>query len=93
MNSQNIITHTESNKEKIFGSQEWVGKEITLKPISKHGKDRINQYGNKWKVTAVSQTIMFSSESGPWLRLESLCGTEDIRWVRKNNDKNFEVIF
>jgi hypothetical protein len=64
---------------------------IVLKGISKHGKDRINQYGDKWIVRSVTGSVMFSDKSGLWLGLMSIDG-RDFRWVRETEDKNFEIV-
>ena len=80
-------------KEKIFGLQEWEEKIVTLKPKSKHGKDRVNQYGNKWKIISVRPNMLFSSERGPWLLLESTDEKRVLRNVKVENDRDFEVIF
>lgn len=75
-----------------FFDNELIGQKIVLKPITKHGKDRVHQFGKEWIIDGVSDTVMFSSERGPFVRLKSLC-KKDTRWVRMKNDKNFEIIF
>lgn len=75
-----------------FFDNDLIEKVVTLKPISKHGKDRVNQFGKEWIVDCVSDTVLFSSERGPFVRLKTPC-KKDIRWVKIKNDKNFEVIF
>jgi hypothetical protein len=64
---------------------------IILKPISKHGKDRIHQYGERWIVKSVMGNVMFDDRSGLWLGLMSEDG-RDFRWVRSQEDKNFIII-
>jgi len=72
-----------------------VGDTITLKPKSKHGKDRVAQHGTKWTVVKV-ETIC----SRPAAFLESLKETfqtspgnktKDARWVHLENDLDFEI--
>ena len=64
---------------------------ITLKAISKHGKDRINQFGNKWIIKKVANKVGFDSRLGIWLGLEASNG-KDFRWVKDNGDNNFLIV-
>jgi len=64
---------------------------ITLKGISKHGKDRIHQYGDKWIIKQMTGNVGFDDRGGLWLGLASLDG-RDFRWVRAEDDKNFKII-
>lgn len=69
--------------------------QITLKGITRHGKNRIHQHGNVWDVVSEGKFRGFEA----W-NLKSLEKTEgprdakvhDGRWVHKNNDPNFEII-
>jgi len=75
-----------------FVEHELIGKTVLLNPISKHGKDRVHQFGRQWLVDGFSHTVLFSSEKGPFIRLKSNC-QKDTRWVKINNDKDFEIVF
>ena len=65
------------------------GGTVTLKGITRHGKNRINQHGTIWRVKEIRGMKMF---------LESQFKTEgpkdnkifDCRWVEIKNDPNFD---
>tara|TARA_R100001082_G_C4283442_1_gene124918 strand:+ start:317 stop:583 length:267 start_codon:yes stop_codon:yes gene_type:complete len=80
---------------------------VELKGKSRHGKNRVNQHGNLWKVKRVVDDpnigkgfIRSSDAPGPWFWLESInckCSTcekhgQDGRWVSEVRDNNFELI-
>jgi len=67
-----------------------INKTIKLKGISKHGKDRINQYGENWKIEQVVDKVAFSTEIGPWYGISSEV-KNDFRWIHSNNDKDFKI--
>ena len=68
------------------------GEVVTLKPITKHGKDRVNQQGSKWVVNAISESILFDDRKGTWLGLAAKSGHENgFRWVLLEGDDNFIV--
>jgi len=69
---------------------------LILKGKTKHGKSRINEHGELWKVTEIK-------EDKGMMRLESLNDTfkfngewiKDVRWVNREivkNDENFELV-
>ena len=79
---------------------------VKLKGKSRHGKNRVNQHGNIWKVMKINEGrdfgkgfIRSSDAPGPWFWLESInckCSTcnkfgQDGRWVSEVRDDNFEV--
>lgn len=65
------------------------GGTVTLKGITRHGKNRINQHGDTWRVKEIR---------GMKMLLESQFKTEgprdnkgfDWRWVEMHNDPNFD---
>jgi len=68
------------------------GEVVTLKPITKHAKDRINQQGSKWVVNAISERVLFDSRKGVWLGLAAKTKHENgFRWVLFEGDDNFIV--
>lgn len=68
------------------------GEVVTLKPVSKHAKDRINQQGSKWVVNAISESVLFDNRTGTWLGLAAKSGHENgFRWVLLEGDDNFIV--
>jgi hypothetical protein len=69
-----------------------IGSEIKLKPISKHGKDRVNQFGKLWILKSVVDKVGFDERKGPWLGLTDSGNKKDFRWVKLNQDKNFEIV-
>ena len=75
-----------------------IGDLLELRGISKHGKNRIHQHGNVWRVTKIGSHFRGASAVG----LESLEETfggfadgrrvKDGRWISVTNDPNFETI-
>ena len=68
-----------------------IGNKIILKPISKHGKDRVHQFGNEWILERICERVGFDHRIGPWLGLKDLNG-KDFRWVRLDQDKDFKIV-
>ena len=79
---------------------------VQLKPKSRHGKNRVKQHGDMWKVKNIVDDhiigkgfVRSSNAPGPWLWLESInckCSTcdkwgQDGRWVSEVRDDNFDV--
>ena len=73
-----------------------IGKILILKGKTKHGKSRITEHGELWKVTMIKKVEKK-------MRLESLNDTfkfngewrKDVRWVNieiVRNDEHFELI-
>jgi len=67
-----------------------LGDVITLKGLSRHGLNRINnQDGAKWIIVG---------DGNPWCQNNEPCWkltsvkSDNIRWIRKFNDIDFEVI-
>jgi hypothetical protein len=68
------------------------GEVVTLKPVSKHAKDRLNQQGSKWVVNAISENVLFDNRTGTWLGLAAKSGHENgFRWVLLEGDDHFIV--
>ena len=71
---------------------------VILTAKSRHGKNRISQHGERWLVTAVSDSVL-CLDGSPGVGLSSIdcpCRTcekfgQDSRWVLLKNDKNFEI--
>lgn len=67
-----------------------IGQKISLKGISRHGKNRINQHGSVWKVVSFPNKVGFSNLTNCWVSLKSL-DTNDARTIKINGDENFEI--
>jgi hypothetical protein len=68
---------------------------LTLKPISKKGKDRISTYGDQWVVHAVAGQVVFDSAPGPYYLLQSITPIKERKylfWMRARNDAHVEVV-
>jgi hypothetical protein len=61
--------------------------EVTLKGRSRHGKNRVNEHGNKWQC--------IEERNGHLLLVngDKEDQNTDMRWIMKQGDINFEVIF
>lgn len=72
---------------------------ITLKPLTKHGKDRIAQHGDRWMITDLKEgkAILRSEHETFTIRARDADDTDkwttkkihDTRWIHLNNDKDF----
>lgn len=68
------------------------GEVVTLKPVSKHAKDRVQQQGSKWVVNAISESVLFDDRKGVWLGLAAKSGHENgFRWVLLEGDDHFII--
>ena len=68
-----------------------IGTVITLKGLSRHGKNRIREKGAEWKVSDVRENVSFNTAApGPFMLLVSE-SSNDARWVSVRNDPNFEI--
>ena len=69
----------------------WSNRAVLLKAKSRHGKNRIHQHGDIWRVAGEGK---FNGQ--PALSLSSVEKTDrgefDGRWVLLNDDKDFEII-
>jgi len=69
-----------------------IGSVITLKGLSRHGKNRIHEKGAEWKVSDVREKVSFNTPApGPFMLLVSEA-SNDARWVSVRNDPNFEIV-
>ena len=66
---------------------------IRLKGKSKHGKNRIAQFDDLWEVVGQRPKINVGKPMGPgpFLLIASVV-KDDLRWVSKNDDLDFEII-
>ncbi len=64
---------------------------IQLIPISNHGKNKINQHGNMWRIVGIinNDKIMVESEHPTFINKN--IKSHDMRWVDINNDKDFKL--
>jgi hypothetical protein len=70
-----------------------VGDQIKLKGKSKHGKNRIQQFGTEWWVSEIRDSIQTTKHTGvlgPFAMVFSPTG--DHRWIAVKDDPDFEVI-
>jgi hypothetical protein len=70
-----------------------VGDKITLKGKSKHGKNRIQQFGTEFWVSEIRDSIQTTKHTGvlgPFAMVFSPTG--DHRWIAVKDDPDFEVI-
>ena len=70
-----------------------IGDLIKLKGVSKHGKNRIQQFGTDFVVSEIRdsiQTTKHKSLPGPFAMVFSPTG--DHRWIAVKNDPDFEVL-
>lgn len=62
---------------------------ITLKPITRKGKNRVQEHGNIWRVLECREQVQcFNNRAG--IKIQSLKDTT-IRWIQKDNDKDFII--
>ena len=69
-----------------------VGDRIELKGKSKHGKNRIQQFGTEWMCTDIRERIHTTTHqrlAGPFAMIVSSTG--DSRWIAVKDDPDFIV--
>ncbi len=67
------------------------GTRISLIGKTKKGKERVKQYGaDNWIVRRIEDSVLFSSEKGPWLFLDN-GNANACRWIHGICDKNYEI--
>lgn len=64
---------------------------IKVRGKSQKGKNRVRERGEVWRLVKTAESVLFSSERGPWLLLESLDG-KSMRWMQAKNDDDFEQV-
>ena len=70
-----------------------VGDKIELKGKTKHGKNRIQQFGSEFWVREIRNSIHTTKHTGvagPFARVFSPTG--DNRWIAIKDDPDFEVL-
>lgn len=69
-----------------------IGEKVSLEGISKKGKERVKQWGeNGWVVTKISDYVIFSPETGPWLFVDN--GNDRAsRWIHEKRDCDFRIV-
>ena len=72
-----------------------LSKKVKLEGVSRHGKNRVREQGEDWRVVGESPVVHFKTTApGPFLLLES----EDqgprghwARWISIKNDPDFSI--
>jgi len=65
---------------------------IFLQGKTQKGKNRVRELGTEWKVLDTRDSVAFSSDSGPWVRVAPVSGGVDKdRWIHLTKDKDFSV--
>lgn len=69
-----------------------VGIILTLEGRSKKGRERVKQYGDKWKIVEIIDKK--GTDERPLLRVKSLPITlhSDDRWIKCGWDQDFEIV-
>lgn len=71
---------------------------ITLTPKSARGKQIIKECGDQWRVLDKKESVLFSQDSGPWLRIEPANDMprqerdRATRWVHQSRDNCFNPV-
>lgn len=60
---------------------------LKLRGITRKGKNRIKQFGEHWLVKDEG-----NFNGNPSYKVRPANGSDDLRWVFKNNDPDFEII-
>ena len=69
-----------------------IGDTVELKGKSKHGKNRIQQFGTEWMCTDIRERIHTTTHqrlAGPFAMIVSSTG--DFRWIAVKDDPDFIV--
>lgn len=65
------------------------GARVTLKGTSQHGKNRVREHGSDWELIELRRSVpALDGGGGAFLKSPR---TGDLRWVKLENDPNFEV--
>lgn len=68
-----------------------IGNKLDLSFNSQKGKQRLKRDGAAgWEIKAVTNSVLFSSEKGPWL-LISNGDNKTSRWIHEKNDPDFNI--
>jgi hypothetical protein len=65
---------------------------LKLRGKSQKGKNRVRELGENWIVLEECDTVLFSSQNGPWLHVQPNAGREKSRWINKLHDADFEIV-
>ena len=68
-----------------------INRPIQLKPLTGKGRNRVREHNSIGKVLEVRDKVLFSTEPGPWLKVNA--GDVDFRWVHLDRDRDFMVFF
>jgi len=68
---------------------------VTLQAKSKHGKDRVHQHGENWRVIGLGAwkgkpAVCLESSAKTFRQGQEM--THDCRWVELKNDPDFEIV-
>lgn len=77
---------------------------VTMIPKTKRGKQLVKQHGERWEVTRLEMSVLFTDRHGPWLLVQPLseerAPADDLqaakiesasRWVHEFFDDEFQV--
>lgn len=65
---------------------------VKLTPKTRKGQNVTRQNGETWEVVKVQDSILFSTQPGPWLFVKPTVGDlRNTRWVHGTDDPNFTV--
>ena len=72
-----------------------IGEFVILRAKSKHGKDRLHQHGQNWRVVSFgtwkgSAAVCLESSAKTFRQGQEM--THDCRWVELKNDPDFEIM-
>ena len=68
-----------------------VGDTITLRGLTQHGRNRINQHGDKWLVKKIEFGSVFVESTGDTFSMPG-GKVKDSRWVDISWDKDFSIV-
>ena len=75
---------------KDYPNYEVEPKLVVLKGISKYGKDVVNNNKGDWSIVRMAQRVVFSTDNGPWILLESENKRESV-WTKVSNNIDFII--
>lgn len=64
---------------------------LKLRGRTQKGKNRIRELGESWEIIASVESVGFSSEKN-WILIHPVLNPDKIRWIRANDDIDFEII-
>jgi hypothetical protein len=71
-----------------------VGDTLVLSGKTMHGKNRVREQGAKWTVLQLKTAKPHSvfPAGTPVALLAAIDNTDHWRWIRRTNDKNFQIV-